>query len=627
MAVLAVPLSGETAQLRAISMASAQMCASLLSAIPAFDGGTSEDLEALAAVTEQRGLRRGEVLIRQGEPSDALYFVLSGRFAVQVQGAAEPIAEIGQGQPIGEIGFFAGQPRTATVVAVRDSSVLAITRERFRQISECSPGIRDAVIVSLARRVSQGVGQVANVSSKVRTLAVISAGASRRSDAFLESLRAVLGSLSSTALLGEREVTARFPGAPLDDPGISRWLNSLESEYEIIFYIADQTLTEWTQKCIRQADALLLVAVAGASPELNPSELLAFSVHPRSARRLVILHENRTDVVSGTSSWLGMRDVFMHHHVALQGPSDIRRLFRFLAGRAIGFVAGGGGALGSAHLGAYKAFCEAGVEFDILGGTSVGAAMMAAFAYGVEAERVDEGTHNIFVRSRAFRRPTLPRYGLIDHKGFDRALRAEYGDVVIEDLWRPFFAVSSNLSQNKPMIHREGLVWQAVRASGSIPGVLPPFFTEHGEMLVDGALTDNVPLAPMKALKSGPNVIVMLGDDRPTTYSVDYNSIPGPLQLAAALLNPFSRQRLPQAPSVLQVIMLSMLANRHTDPQLSDTDILIRPELPVGLRFTSWERHNEIFLHAHRSSASWLKARIAETDPRVLALIHAKGQG
>ena len=80
--------------------------------------------------------------------------------------------------------------------------------------------------------------------------------------------------------------------------------------------------------------------------------------------------------------------------------------------------------------------------------------MTAALAYGVDPERVDEGTHNIFVRSRAFRRPTFPRYGLIDHKVFDRALRAEYRDVVIEDLWRPFFAVSSNLSNNKPRIHR-----------------------------------------------------------------------------------------------------------------------------------------------------------------------------
>jgi NTE family protein len=242
-------------------------------------------------------------------------------------------------------------------------------------------------------------------------------------------------------------------------------------------------------------------------------------------------------------------------------------------------------------------------------------------AYGLDPERVDDGTHNIFVRSRAFRRPTLPRYGLIDHKVFDRALRAEYGDVAIEDLWKPFFAVSSNLSDHKPRIHRRGLVWHAVRASGSVPGVLPPFFTNEGEMLVDGALMDNVPLSPMKALKTGPNVVVTLGVDASTTYTVDYDSIPGPRELVVALLNPFSRRRLPQVPSILQVIMLSMLANCRLDLQLSDTDLHIRPELPEDLRFTSWDRHNEVFLHAYRGLASWIQARVAEEDARVLAVL------
>ena len=234
---------------------------------------------------------------------------------------------------------------------------------------------------------------------------------------------------------------------------------------------------------------------------------------------------------------------------------------------------------------------------------------------------MDQGTHNIFVKSRAFRRPTLPRYGLIDHKAFDRALRAEYEDKLIEDLWIPFFALSSSLSGHKPRIHRRGLVWQAVRASSAVPGVLPPFFTKEGEMLVDGGLMDNVPLAPMKALKSGPNVVVALGTDAPTTYSVDYDSIPGRRELISAMLNPFSRRRLPEMPGILQVITLSMLPNRRPDLELGDSDILVKPDLPGDLRFTSWERHNEVFLHTYRGVAAWIRSRIAENDAKVLTLI------
>jgi hypothetical protein len=59
------------------------------------------------------------------------------------------------------------------------------------------------------------------------------------------------------------------------------------------------------------------------------------------------------------------------------------------------------------------------------------------------------------------------------------------------------------------------------------------------------------------------------------------------------------------------------------DLPLSDTDVLVRPELPDGLRFTAWERHTEIFRHAYRGIAAWIPARLAEADPRVLAVLGA----
>ena len=181
---------------------------------------------------------------------------------------------------------------------------------------------------------------------------------------------------------------------PRDHPAISSWLNRWRTEFDFIFYLADETPTEWTKKCVRQADALSCWCGAGASTELNPCEQFAFSVHlalgtpPGDPARGA--HRHR---VAAPSLGCAKRDIFMHHHVTLQDTADVGRLYRFLSGRAVGFVAGGGGALGSAHLGAYKAFCEAGADFDILGGTSVGAAMTAALACGVDPERVDEGTH------------------------------------------------------------------------------------------------------------------------------------------------------------------------------------------------------------------------------------------
>src|SRR5215213_5322105 len=78
----------------------------------------------LAAELETLNLRRGDTLVRQGEVADALFVVMTGRFAVTVDGRREVIAELGPGQPIGEIAFLAGGKRTATVTALRDSLVL-----------------------------------------------------------------------------------------------------------------------------------------------------------------------------------------------------------------------------------------------------------------------------------------------------------------------------------------------------------------------------------------------------------------------------------------------------------------------------------------------------------------------
>ncbi len=208
-------------------------------------------LEALAEHGEPMELRRGEVLVRQGEPSDALYFVVSGRFSVHVDEAGSPIAEIGQGQPIGEVGFFTGLPRTATVVALRDSSVLAFTREQFDRAGESLAAIREAVIVALARRLSHN-NRPLRARAALRTVAVLPAGGSVVPPAFAERLRGVVGAANRTAFVSAADVEARFSGRAPDDPVVSDWLNSLEAGFDLVFYVADHEATDWTRKCVRQ---------------------------------------------------------------------------------------------------------------------------------------------------------------------------------------------------------------------------------------------------------------------------------------------------------------------------------------------------------------------------------------
>src|SRR5690348_5060007 len=102
---------------------------------------------------------------------------------------------------------------------------------------------------------------------------------------------------------------------------------------------------------------MVVFACRGNAPAsaLTEIETFACEVHSVSARRVVRVHDKRSGEVSGTAAWLARLSAFMHHHDALEDQVDIDSLIRFLCGRAVGFVAAGGGSFGTAHVGIYKA--------------------------------------------------------------------------------------------------------------------------------------------------------------------------------------------------------------------------------------------------------------------------------
>ena len=107
-----------------------------------------------------RRLLRGETLVLQNTPADAVFVVVSGRFEVRLDELPVPLAEIGVGQPIGEIAFFAGGLRTATVVAVRDSVVLELDRASFEDVARRVPAIYDQLLAAMARRLAETTARV-----------------------------------------------------------------------------------------------------------------------------------------------------------------------------------------------------------------------------------------------------------------------------------------------------------------------------------------------------------------------------------------------------------------------------------------------------------------------------------
>ena len=150
----------------------------LLRSAAIFHELSDDQLAEIWSRTKSHSLLRGECLVRHGSESRSVYVVVSGRFEVWIEGQKSAITEIGVGEPIGEIGFFAGVPRTATIIAARDLVVIELDRAGFDDIVRQVPAIYQTLLRTLARRLAATNARIANEQYAVaaRTVAIITGG-------------------------------------------------------------------------------------------------------------------------------------------------------------------------------------------------------------------------------------------------------------------------------------------------------------------------------------------------------------------------------------------------------------------------------------------------------------------
>jgi len=475
-----------------------------------------QDVEARL---EWLSLASRETLFRAGDPGDALYVIISGRLRATItgeDGAERVLEEMGRGELVGEMGVLMGEARSATVTAVRDSELVRLARSDLLALSQHHLEVMIRINALLARRMRKQEAGRGLADSVLLTLALIPCDASVPLQDFGRQLVQALGQFGSAMYVtGANLDEAVGPGAAqaaLDDPRnaeIVSWLSEIESRSRCGVYEGAPEVSEWSQRCIRQADRILLVGRAGASPEpaahevaLLPAEPLTppgAGVHPqkRVGRvELVLLHSPDAASTRGTALWLAPRPLRAHHHLRLGNLADMSRLARSLTGHAVGLVLSGGGARGFGHIGALRALREAGVPVDEVGGTSMGALMSAGYAMGMDDAALQELAMRVGSR-KALLDQTLPIISFYATRKITDLIRSLTSDLDIEDLWLPSFYISCNLSKGEQMVHDRGLLWRAVRASMAAAPIFTPIL-DHGDLLVDGGFLNNLPVDVMR---------------------------------------------------------------------------------------------------------------------------------
>ena len=217
-------------------------------------------------------------------------------------------------------------------------------------------------------------------------------------------------------------------------------------------------------------------------------------------------------------------------------------------------------------------------------------------AKGLTAKETLTQMEEMFVKNKAMRRMTIPAHSLLDPRVFDSELKERYGTQDIADLPYNFFGVSTNLSTHGVHVHTRGPLWETVRASGSLPAILPPLITRAGDVLVDGGVLDNIPVGIMRELKAGPNVVVALRTDVGARWDVEatYEDVRTPGKIARDIL--FRRKPERAFPSLIEITSRSMVvaSEGSVEQNLAQADAMLVPPIPADMQILDWHLGQQV---------------------------------
>lgn len=528
--------------------------------------------ERLTGVARWFSLPGGAHLYDAGEASNEIYLLKAGRLGAFRKDEGQERQFLGMirpGEPAGEMALIAGTPHTGHLVALRDSEILALSREDFFAAADADP----AVMIELARlmilRTRQAAGQAAVGEPTV--FGFIAADSGRKIRPLVEKIALQVARLSYSVTV----VGAEAAGAPTE------WFSNTEGDYDFVFYSAEFGETAWKPIVGRQVDRLFRIGQGDRAP---PAVVESHASEPLQEQQLVdLILVQRADCVRphGSEAWLDATGVARLFHIRDGAQADLERMARVLTGRSVGLVLSGGGARAYAHVGAIRALRERGVPIDFVGGASMGAIMAAGVAMGWDEAEMDRRIRAAFVTTSPLDDIAIPLIAMTLGEKVRARLHEHFGDIQIADLWLPFFCVSSNLTTGAYHLHRRGNLRGALRASISLPGVMPPA-VDGNNVLVDGAVMKNFPTDVMRSLMLGP----IVGVDVTRGRNLTADDVARPSSVWRWILSGEWRK----GPPIVGLLMRAATVSTGRDliAAREATDLLILPKVD-GVDIRDWK--------------------------------------
>lgn len=469
---------------------------------PLFNELQSEELNQLEKVMNIIHLNSGDTLFERGDPSDSIYILLSGRLIAMTgdgSNSEKILGEINRGESVGEMGLLSDTVRSATVKALRNSTLYKIDEESFHQLLAEDPDLLKKISKTLISRMQTTIHQIGG-KHFYGNIALVPANKGIDVNVFMDALEKVFDDEYKYKVLNKDFFEKNYVDAT-NERAFFHDLEEIDELDDFVFYVADLDNEHWFDICFERADRILVIGDGYEKPNLHPKVdniLQETGLHSNIKKELVLLQPEFRSMPIGTKEWLELGDFFRHHHIRLSEKNDLKKLLRFLTGRALGFVFGGGGAKDWAAMGVVRYLYEKGIRFDMLGGTSAGSIAACFLAYKQDFDSFYDPAYE-YMSKLNLKEYTIPSFSAFSGKSLTLTLQAMFEETLLEDYWTNVFCVATNISRVREQVFQSGKAWEIIRASSSIPGALPPMVFDH-DLYVDGAVMNNLPIDVMQVL-------------------------------------------------------------------------------------------------------------------------------
>ena len=495
---------------------------------------------------------KGTVMVREGDPCDAIYLIISGRCEVRHSsddGVQKVITILGPGDVFGEHALLNLEPYRATISVVTHSVMLRMPAEALRKLFMSEPTFagrftQQAVEAFRKHRIESRV-------QRIVSLMAISPGLAN--GLLVQKLASALQKLTRQKVLVLHLHLApqslQLKDWPLEEvDGVFRYERDLQRNQdgfeELWFHVGGDVhepayIAPLISHCGRHFDYVLLhigtdIPTATATECMIESDL-AFGLIEAEAKHLydyqllirdlcvranghcehvkpILYLQKGADSKEFSETMRGSGHP-PHSYVHGFANSEvwnenapyamhIRRLAREIARCRVGLALSSGSARGLAHIGVIQVLEENGIEVDVVAGSSMGAYVGSIWAAGFNGTEMEQLARELEGRYGLLKliSPVIPpRQGFLRADRVIKRLRKSLDHLHFSDMVRPLRIVATYLDTVERIVFSSGEVVRAVEASIAIPGILLPI-TIDGEVFIDGGIADPLPVDTLREM-------------------------------------------------------------------------------------------------------------------------------